>query len=221
MIKKLILIIIVFNVTITFAQDSYHTFSCFYNKPKSVDGILLTKYRVNNTNTLAIGNNSESKLGLRSSKHQNTEEFVLKYKRIIELGYMDGISYYDWNRVKFNFINGVQLNRLVSLGFGTGFNYYFNNKNLFLPIYADLRVNLLERKTFPYISFDIGYSFDVQDKFGVVGLILNSTLGFSYTISNRAVLNLGIGYDMQRFYINNNTKNTGAISVTLGITSLG
>jgi hypothetical protein len=52
---------------------------------------------------------------------------------------------------------GFQLSPYFALGLGLGFEYW-TVKNAFVPIYADLRFNMMERKISPHAYLNIGYA---------------------------------------------------------------
>ena len=72
----------------------------------------------------------------------------------------------------------------------------------------------------------IGYSFDATNGFEGVGFLLNPTIGVSFKVSDKSVINVGIGYEMQamEFYFYDYyygyrkiTENSGAVSIVVGI----
>jgi outer membrane autotransporter protein len=97
--------------------------------------------------------------------------------------------------------------------------YFSDQKAVFIPVFADFRTNLLASKTSPYFSLDIGYSIGDGG-----GFMLNPTIGTDFKISNKASLNIGIGYEMQKldfygsyYYLHKSSKNSGALTIKLGV----
>jgi len=141
------------------------------------------------------------------------------YRGIIELGYQIGVGDYGTNRLKLDLINSYQINSYFSLGFGIGLRYYFEEEAL-IPFFAYFRSNFMDNKTSPYFSLGIGYSLNASRDFEGGGFILNSTIGISFKISERAVMNVGIGYEMQKMeidYFYAGSENSGAIGANIGI----
>lgn len=114
------------------------------------------------------------------------------------MGYQIGLGVFGMDRIKLDFINGYQINPFFSLGVGTGMRYYFDAKAASIPIFADFRANLINHNVSPYFSIGVGYSFDATIKFEPVGFLLNPTFGISFKVSDESILNVGIGYEMQR-----------------------
>lgn len=119
------------------------------------------------------------------------------FKGIIELSYFSGVGDYSQNRFKLNFIFGYQLIPQFSIGFGTGLYNYFDNNATFLPVLMDFRVNFINSKVSPYLSFGFGYSWNKSNKFKEVGPLLTSAFGISFKISDKSAMFFGLGYDRQ------------------------
>jgi hypothetical protein len=147
------------------------------------------------------------------------------YKGLVEFGYDIGIGDFGKDRFKLNLVNGYQFNQYISLGLGTGLRYYFDYKEALIPIFADIRVNVIDNDVSPYLSLGIGYTFDATNNFKGVGFLLNPTVGVSFMISDKSAFNVGIGYEMQKmrfFYFSGNnfnvfTDNSGAVSINVGL----
>ena len=121
------------------------------------------------------------------------------YKGIAEAGFLFGVGQYVANRQKIDVINGYQINPYLSLGFGAGVRRYRidNLSGYLFPIYGDLRVNFTDSKISPYLSVDAGYSFGNT----AVGLFLSPAAGVTMKIARKTAVNIGLGYEMQRFSI--------------------
>ncbi len=142
------------------------------------------------------------------------------YRGIIELGYQIGVGDYGTDRLKLDLINSYQINSYFSLGFGIGLRYYFEEDEALIPFFAYFRSNFMDNKTSPYFSLGMGYSLNASRDFEGDGFILNSTIGISFKISERAVMNVGIGYEMQKMeidYFYAGSENSGAIGANIGI----
>ena len=155
----------------------------------------------------------------------------LGYKGIVEWGYQVGIGDYGMNRLKLDIINSEQINPYFSLGLGTGARYFFDAEAVVIPIYVDIRANLINRTVSPYLSLGIGKSFEATNRFEGVGFFFNHTFGVSFKVANKSAINVGIGYEMQRigfFYYGYGynmynietteiTENVGALNIVVGI----
>jgi len=151
------------------------------------------------------------------------------YKGIVEIGYEIGVGDWGMDRIKLSFINGYQINKFFSLGFGTGLRYYSEAEAAIIPFFADFRSNFMDNKVSPYLSLGVGYSFNATNDFKGAGFLLNPTVGVSFKLSNKSSMNVGLGYEMQYmkfylyygyygyYYFDEITKNSGAISINVGI----
>ena len=121
------------------------------------------------------------------------------YKGIIEVGYQIGVGDDGMDRVSANFINGCQINPYISLGFGVGLRHYLPSWTI-VPLFADFRIRFDDdNNVSSYLCLGIGYSLDATNKrFKGVGFFLNPTVGVSFRLSNRAAINVGLGYEMQK-----------------------
>jgi len=173
--RSFVLLSFVLVTTLVFAQSNYQ--DVIYSKKKET-------YWVR-------GNNSSTKttVGLQSG-----------YKGIVELGYLVGVGDYGMDRLKLDIINGYQINPYFSLGIGIGLRYYFDREKVLMPLFADFRVNFINKNVSPYLSLGLGYSFDATngfEGFESVGFLLNPTVGVSFKISDKSSVNVGLGYEMQ------------------------
>ena len=156
---------------------------------------------------------------LNNNVTKNKTKYQSGYVGIVELGYqIGGILDFDQNRstdrLALNIINGYKINRYFSLGLGTGFRYYFNGVStldvgsglsqqskeeaVFIPIFADFRLNFTNKNVSPYLSLGIGYSYDSTNNFDRVGHLLNPTAGINFKVSENSVMNFGVGCEIQR-----------------------
>jgi hypothetical protein len=97
---------------------------------------------------------------------------------------------------KINFISGYRVNPWFAAGAGFGIRYYHDD-GLMMPFFADLRANLLNKRTSPYLSLDIGYAFNPTDV-TVGGFMTAPTIGVSVKVKNRSTLNFGLCYELQK-----------------------
>jgi hypothetical protein len=153
-----------------------------------------------------------------NSISNNSKVYESGYKGIVEMGYQYGVGAYRLNALKVNIINGYQINPYFSLGIGTGVRYYFDEEAALIPIFADFRANLIDNKISPYLSLGLGYSFNATNEFKGFGFLVNPTLGVSFKVSDKAALNFGVGYDLQKLKFYEYEDNSlDAISINIGI----
>jgi len=151
------------------------------------------------------------------------------YKGIIDLGYYAGVGNIPIDRFNFNFINGYQINPYFSIGIGTGMHVFYNNydynSSVLIPVFADFRVSFTKARISPYLSFDIGYSFNASDDFNGIGYFVSPTIGISFKLSKQLEIYTGTSYELQNGvyhkynggnYLIYNSGNMGALSQTIG-----
>lgn len=125
------------------------------------------------------------------------------YLLLIENSAGLGTGDYGMNMEKFSIINGYRFNPYISLGIGTGIrygtlsNYDVDFDNFYLPVFADFRVNFINRKVTPYISLDLGSVYNLSDSDEDPGVFFNPTIGVKFKFTQRMGLNIGVGYDLQ------------------------
>lgn len=125
------------------------------------------------------------------------------YEGMVQLGYGVHLEQYGADRAKFNVVNGYRFGSRFVAGIGLGLRQYTGtgNTNLLLPVFIHLRTNILNRKVSPYISADIGTSFNTSDDFATEGMILEGGLGVSMRVGQRTALLIGAGFDLQRLRV--------------------
>jgi hypothetical protein len=99
-------------------------------------------------------------------------------------------------------INAFLINPYFSLGLGIGYNLDVQQ----LPVFADLRVNFLDRKITPFFALDAGYTFSTAgNSYYKGGLLIEPNLGSKFFVSNKTALMLSLGYRLQNWTYRNNT----------------
>lgn len=149
----------------------------------------------------------------RSAAVQNRNGVQRGYRGFVELGYTVGTS--DWddtNRIEFATSHGYQFNPYFYAGLGIGVHYYHENAEVGIPIFADLRTDILNNWITPYVDLKIGYT--VNDG---TGFYMSPTVGCRFGFANNRALSLGIGYTMQKIPVLSNKDNRGGFSIKLGV----
>ena len=140
-----------------------------------------------------------------SSINSNGNALLKKgYQGIAGLGYAFALDDFSEDFVKVIFINGYRISPYVFLGLGTGLNYYYDKADLVIPCFADFRVNRVYKTVTPYAALDVGCSFDVTIDYDVsdIGILLSPAVGAFVKISDKAAMNVGIGFEIQTMDIN-------------------
>lgn len=110
---------------------------------------------------------------------------LFKYQGIFELGYNKGING-SLDRIDATYIHSFQITSAMTAGVGIGLDYDYKYESLAIPIYADIRSRVLDKKCSPTLGFKIGYS--VND---VKGFFMNPSLGYQF---NRIHISAGYVY---------------------------
>jgi|GEM_PF-3156325 len=113
----------------------------------------------------------------------------------MSFGYQIGVLY---DRLKFDFINSLQANHYFTLGIGMEYRNYLTKELIVLPIFIDIRINLIKAKTTPFIAFGVGSLYHPENDFNLEGNFTNTSLGVSFLSENNTSIGLGIGYEIHR-----------------------
>lgn len=130
------------------------------------------------------------------------------YRGHFEAGVAFGVANDESDRFKMDFINGYQLSPIFSLGIGTGIRHFLNSDYVLFPVFADFRINFIDNDISPYLSGGVGYSFGGEEGFPGVGLMMNTTMGVRFMISDKSAINIGMGFDVQQGMYENNPNMT-------------
>jgi hypothetical protein len=68
-----------------------------------------------------------------------------------------------------------------------------------VPVFLDIRGYYPMGKIAPFAMFRIGYSFNLADGFGGMGLYMNPAIGVKYNISQKFGINFSLGYSVQSY----------------------
>jgi hypothetical protein len=110
-----------------------------------------------------------------------------------------------------------------------------------VPIFLDIRGYYPMNKIVPFAMFRVGYSFNLADGFGEMGLYMNPAIGVKYNLSQKLGITFSLGYSVQNYgglpknggygfyYFKDNTKtgsgyftpyeakNAGGLTLKLGV----
>lgn len=116
--------------------------------------------------------------------------------------------------------HGYQIIPQLYIGAGAGINYYYNGTAVGMPVFADVRTDILPGSVTPFVDLKGGYSFlDVE------GFYLSPSVGCRFRVGGRLAMNAGVGYTLQKFSFGINDGydyysggfNIGGISIRIGI----
>ena len=146
----------------------------------------------------------------------------LGYRGFFDYGYLVGTG--DFDSSTFNDIStthGYQIIPQLFVGAGVGVHLYkFNGSSDIyynLPVFADVRYDVLETKFTPFIDMRGGYS--VAGEF--TGAYVSPSLGCRMAITDRLGINLSVGYTYMKTgyeYVKTHSDlNMTGVNVRLGI----
>ncbi len=135
----------------------------------------------------------------------------------LETGYVFGVGNNSKDYLKLNAMYGYRFTPCVSLALGTGLSYNLTAEDALIPLFTTLKVNLINKSISPYLDLGFGYSFDITKSIEIEGVypLLNLGAGMRFKLKDKYALNVGIGYDKQR-YKSGNIVNTEGIGVKVG-----
>lgn len=98
------------------------------------------------------------------------------------------------NRIAFEAIGGYQITPNFFAGVGVGGQYFHQGEGAWeVPVFADLKYDILNRSITPFVEAQIGYSFADWE-----GLYLNPQVGARFRLNEKLGLNVGAGYLVQK-----------------------
>lgn len=115
------------------------------------------------------------------------------YKGFIDFGYTFDLSDYDAAKIEFMTSHGYQFNPYFYLGLGVGLHYYTGTEDISVPLFANVRANMMKGAVVPFVDGRIGYSLGDD----VDGFYFSPSLGCRVAVAERAGINLSLGYVMQ------------------------
>lgn len=116
------------------------------------------------------------------------------YRGFLEAGYTIGVGDYGEGRVDITTSHGYQVCPYFFAGVGVGLNYYTNGEVFGVPLFADLRADILNNNITPFVDFKIGYS--VAD---VSGFYMCPSLGCRFGFGNNLGMHISVGYTYQKY----------------------
>ncbi len=134
-----------------------------------------------------------------------------RYQGSVDFGYSIGVGVWESDRIELSTSHGCLINPYFYVGAGLGVHYHFDASAVAIPIFADLRGNLMKGYIKPFLNFRIGYS--VCD---VEGLYLSPSFGVSV---NRLDFSLGYTFQKVNLYVYDweESANLGAVTFKIGV----
>ena len=129
---------------------------------------------------------------------QQTKTGKLKFQSLVQLGFVEGNA---GNAFQLQAINSFDFN-CFSAGIGVGLDYYGTRS---VPLFIDLRKNILRKPQTPFIYLDAGMHFpwnDQRDEGQIVrsraGLFYEAGIGYNVPVKTHAIT-FSAGYSYKAF----------------------
>lgn len=131
---------------------------------------------------------SQNNIEYRHDSHNGLRK---GFRCILSGGHNFGISDYGENSFEFNSSFGCQLNPHLYLGGGLSIMYLYDRSELLaLPVYANFRYDILNKRVCPYVDLKAGYS-----TFDAHGLYFTGGVGCRFHIKNKMGISIFGGYE--------------------------
>lgn len=143
-------------------------------------------------------------LAVISSNAQNTAKNC--YRGFVDAGYSAGIGDYNFGRFEVNTSHGYQINPYLFIGAGTGLHFMASYKTkdmdipldirdskVDIPVFANIRCNFLKKKVSPFVDVKGGTYVTNSG-----GLYVNASAGCRFSINEKQVINLSVGYATEK-----------------------
>ena len=167
-------------------------------KVKTADGSIFI-YPMNEVEKIT----KEEAINRESEKSNRIRTDVKGYRGSVEVGTIvnfkaSGIPI-DKGAFSITTSHGYQFNPHLFLGAGIGLDYHAAGGRLFMPLFADVRANFLNRDITPFWGVKIGYA--VGSKASEVvnpGIYFNPTFGVRFILNRQSAMNIAFGYNLQQ-----------------------
>jgi len=107
---------------------------------------------------------------------------------------------------------GYQANQTVMMGAGTGLFLY--NDGFLIPVYADIRFNLMQDNIIPYLSGSAGILMNPSDLDSGIRTFINPSAGLIYPTRKKISINTSVGAFIQ---MTKNTSRATFVNLKAGI----
>ena len=114
------------------------------------------------------------------------------------------------NRIAVEAIGGYQITPNFFAGVGVGGQYFHEGEAWEVPVFADLRYDILNNSISPFIDAQVGYSFVDWE-----GLYANPQIGVRFGLGERLGLNISAGYLIQT--LKGVSGTSGDVTIKVGV----
>ncbi len=139
------------------------------------------------------------------------------YRGFVEVGGTLGVGDNRWDRYEFSTTHGIQVCPNFFAGVGFGVHYFDDDFSpaWLVPLYADLRCDLVDTVCAPYLDLRVGYSVGDEN-----GFYLNPSFGIRFWLVENWGMSISVGYELQRMnyegYRYSGGFNSGGFNMRMG-----
>lgn len=182
-------------------------------KIQTADGSIFV-YRIDEVEKIMKENATQAKRTVSSVPMND----ITGYRGFVDIGYTEGLRDSGANRLELTTSHGYQFNPYFFTGMGIGVHYYMSmwrdDINVpFIPLFLDLRGNLMKGPIVPFVGMKLGYTLIIDDGILGSGVYIAPSAGVKYVLSESLALNMSLGYSMQI----DEGSNIGGFSIKMGI----
>lgn len=160
-------------------------------KVKTSDGSIFN-FQMNEIEKITKEETTNSRPKSLFSSNKDIEEYAGKFRGIVDLGYIAG----GIKGPEFCFSLGAQINNYLFVGAGAGVEYATDLEAVVIPVFADIRSNLMTGPIVPFVALRTGYSF-MPDYTG--GFYCHPFAGVKFMTGGRKAISLAIGWTTNKY----------------------
>lgn len=188
--------------SVTYTQDEI-------KKITKSEKLIASKELVNKTEKIERGYYPTSPLGVKMGKYKSNH-----FKSGIQLDF--GYNFGTLGMYRFNFIGQFFNNDIQRIGIGVGYRRYAVVKASYVPVFATIKSKLGKYNNGLFVGLDVGYSF--YEGISPLGMYLHPNIGVGFQLSKFNLMQIMVGYDVQRgvpLWLN---EDTPPLAFSVGIT---
>lgn len=160
-------------------------------KIKTSDGSIFN-FQMNEIEKITKEESTRSRSTSIFSSRNEVEDYSGKFRGIVDLGYIAG----GIKGPEFCFSLGYQINNYLFAGAGAGVEYATDLETAVIPVFVDIRSNLMTGSVLPFIALRTGYSF-MPEYSG--GFYCHPFAGVKFMTGGRKAISLAIGWSTTKY----------------------
>lgn len=146
------------------------------------------------------------------TKSQNVSGLKRGFKGYVEIGYALGLSDDDYGCGLVRAAFGYQFNPHIFTGLGVGVGLYDEFEDLGIPVFANFRYTILNKRVSPFVDAKAGYSFGDME-----GMYLSPSIGCRFAIGKRMAFTTSVCLEMQDYEHSHRYYSESETALSLGL----